>query len=205
MSISSVEMDVLQEVGNIGVGNAATALAKMLQARVDIGLPRVRFLTLDEAIGRVGGVETPVVCVVVGLGGQINATVLYIFKERDVHLLIDLLTGLENGTTTEINEMGRSVSLEIGNILTGSFLSAISDLTGLKLMPAVPCLAHDMLGAVLPAALTEFGHAEDQVLAIKTTFSRKAGGQISGHFFLLPDVGSLDTLFDSLGIERRAE
>ncbi len=200
MSISTNKMDVLQEIGNIGVGNAATALANLLQTRVDIGLPQVQFLTLEDAIGRVGGIETPVVCVIVSVGGQIDATVLYIFKEQDMYLLIDLLTGLQDGSTRGIDEMGRSVTMEIGNILTGSFLSAISDMTGLRLTPSVPWLAHDMLGAVLPAALLEFGYAEDQVLMIKTTFSRKTGSRIDGHFFLLPDVNSLDQLFDSLGI-----
>lgn len=202
MSISSEELDVLQEIGNIGVGNAATALAGMLQARVDIGLPRVKFMTLDQVIGHMGGVETPVVCVVVNIGGQVNATVLYLFSVEDMCLLVDLLTGQADGTTTRIDEMGRSVTMEVGNILTGSFLGAIADLTGLRLLPSVPWLAHDMLGAVLPAALTEFGYAEDQVLMIRTTFSRESGGRIDGHFFMLPDVQSLDTLFDSLGIQR---
>ena len=42
--------DVLKELGNIGAGNATTALAQMLQTKVDMKVPQVRLL--DFKIGR---------------------------------------------------------------------------------------------------------------------------------------------------------
>ena len=34
-------MDVLKEIGNIGAGNATTALASMLQQKLDMKVPKV--------------------------------------------------------------------------------------------------------------------------------------------------------------------
>lgn len=202
MTISSQELDVLQEIGNIGAGNAATALANLLQAKIDISVPRAQFMVLDETIRCVGGVEKPVVCVSLRVEGEVEATVLFIFPERGAFRLIDMLTGMEPGFTTGIDEMGRSVVMEIGNILTGSFLGAISEMTGMRLVPSVPYLAHDMLGAVLPTALAEFGYEDDQILMIQTTFSQSSSDQIDSQFILLPDVVSLKQLFINLGMVR---
>ncbi|MEW5794543.1 MAG: chemotaxis protein CheC [Bacillota bacterium] len=202
MQISSQELDVLQEIGNIGVGNAATALANLLQQKIDISVPQARFVSLEETIGIVGSIESAVVCVTLRVEGDIKATVLFIFSEEGAFQLIDLLTGMDPGSTAVLDEMGRSVAMEIGNILTGSFLGAIAELTGMRLTPSVPYLAHDMLGAILPTALAEFGYNDDQVLMIQTTFTRNTGDAIHSKFVLLPDVMSLKQLFLSLGMEQ---
>ena len=41
--------DVLKELGNIGAGNATTALAQMLQCRIDMTVPQVRLLSLQNS------------------------------------------------------------------------------------------------------------------------------------------------------------
>ena len=40
--------DVLKEVGNIGAGNASTALGQMLGKRVDVNVPMVRLLDWNQ-------------------------------------------------------------------------------------------------------------------------------------------------------------
>ena len=37
--LNTVQYDVLKEIGNIGAGNATTALAKMLNTKVDMRVP----------------------------------------------------------------------------------------------------------------------------------------------------------------------
>lgn len=199
VKLSSMKIGVLQEIGNIGVGNAATALAQLLQARVDISVPRAMFLDLEEAIGLVGGPEQPVVCVNLQVSGDISAVVLFIFDQDGACTLVDLLMGQEKGTTTQLDEMGYSAVMEIGNILTGSFTGAIATMTGLRLVSSVPVLAHDMLGALFAASVADGGYVEDQVLCIQTGFVGKQD-QVDSHFVMLPEVGSLDRVFEALGV-----
>ncbi len=201
MSISNNEMDILQEIGSIGVGNAATALADLLQAKVNISVPRATFLDLEEAINLIGGLEQPVVCVNLKLDGDVPATVLYIFDQPSACALVDLLLGQARGTTTALDEMGYSVVMEVGNILTGSFTGAIANLTGLRLVPSVPVLAYDMLGALFATSVAASGYADDQVLCIQTSFwGNQDRDRVDSHFIMLPEVEALDRLFQALGV-----
>ncbi len=201
MKFSNSEIDVLREIGNIGVGNAATALASLLQAKVSIKLPRVAFLELEEAIESIGGLEQPVVCVNLQVGGDISATLLFIFDQESACALVELLLDREKGTVTALDEMGRSVVMEIGNILTGSFTGAIATLTGLRLVPSVPVLAHDMLGALFTDSVASSGYLDERVLCIQTSFLGAFNqDQVDSHMILLPDVDSLDHLFEALGV-----
>ena len=53
----SVYFDVLKELGNIGCGNATTALAHMLNRKVDMSVPHVRLLDFKEVGSILGGEE----------------------------------------------------------------------------------------------------------------------------------------------------
>jgi len=192
-------MDVLKEIGNIGLGNAATALATMVNKRIDMAVPQSRFLSLEEVMNLIGGLEEVVSCVSLRLDGDVPGQILFIFNLESTFNLVDMLMGMEKGTTRELDEMGESVVKEIGNVLTGSFLSAISSMTGLTMIPTVPMFATDMLGAVLSASLVAGGYVEEHILTIETLLFENQE-QIKGHFFLFTDQGSLQTLFNSLGL-----
>lgn len=201
MRFSSTEIDVLQEIGNIGVGNAATALASILQARVNIALPQVAFLELEEAINLVGGLEQPVTCVNLQVDGDLTAVLLFIFEQNSACDLVELLMGYEKGTLTALDEMGNSAVMEIGNILTGSFIGAIAGMTGLRLVPSVPVLAHDMLGALFADAVASSGYPDDRVLCIQASFLGALNrDQVDSHLILIPEVDSLKRLFEALGV-----
>lgn len=197
--MSDFHMDVLQEISNIGLGNAATALAELLQKKVLIDVPKTCFLDLEQVFPLVGGLEEVVSCVNLSLEGDIEGTVLFIFAEHSTYNLIDMLLGQTVGSTRELDDMGESAVDEIGNVLTGSFLNAIGEMTGLTMTTSVPMFAFDMMGAILSASLVAGGHWDDKVLMIETLFFQNTE-QIKGHFFLVPKTGSLVTLFEALGM-----
>ena len=92
---------------------------------------------------------------------------------------------------------------ELGNILSGSYLSALSDFTGLKIYPTVPSLSVDMVGAIVSFGLIEVSHYSDEVIVIDTQIreeSEEGISSVDGHFFLLPDPSSYVTIFRSLGV-----
>jgi chemotaxis protein CheC len=197
--ISEFQIDALQEVSNIGLGNAATSLAELLNKKVDISAPKAYFIEMERVFSLVGGLEEAVACVNLSLEGDISGTVMFIFTEQSALKLVDMLTGQEAGSTVELDAMGASAVQEIGNVLTGSFLNAIGGMTGLVMRTTVPMYAFDMMGAILSASIVASGHCDDKVLVIETLFFQ-ANDHIKGHFFLLPETGALNKLFEAIGI-----
>ena len=194
-----MHFDVLQEISNIGLGNAATALAELLQKRVDLEVPQATFVDMEQVFPMVGGLEDVVACVHLGFDGDIAGTVLFVFSEQSAYKLVDILLEREMGTTKELDELGDSTIMEIGNVLTGTFINAISSMTGLTMYTSVPMFAFDMIGAILSASLVASGHWDEKVLFIETNFVQN-NEQIKGHFFLLPKTGFLNKLFMALGL-----
>jgi len=197
--MSEFHMDALQEVANIGLGNAATSMAELLNKKVDMAVPKAFFHEFEQVFALVGGMEDLVSCVIIGIEGGIAAAVMFLFDEQNTYRLVDLLMGREAGSTAGLDAMGESVIMEVGNILAGSFLNAIGEMTGLALKATVPIFAFDMLGAILSSSLIASGCWDDKVLVVETVFSQKQD-PVVGHFFLLPEIGSLGRLFETLGI-----
>jgi len=197
--LSGFHLDVLREIGNIGAGNAATALAKMLDKKIDMKVPQIKVINLSEVSEVLGGAETEVVGILVGVQGDINGIMMFILDLNSARMLVNILMGNPLKAELEYDEMTRSALKEIGNILAGSYLSALSNMTNLTIMPSVPDLAIDMAGAILSVPAIEFGKTSDCVLYIENEFIDGLDSVI-GDLFLIPDEASYSTLLRALGV-----
>ncbi len=201
-NLNNIQMDVLREIGNIGAGNAATALAKMMNKKVDMNVPKINVLEFKDINEILGGAETLVVGILLRVTGDLQGNIMFILDIPSARLLVDLMMGEGNTDTTKNNEFSdieQSALKEIGNILSGSYLSALSTLTNLLIMPSIPDLAIDMAGAILSVPAIEFGKVGDTVLYIETEFSDGCS-KVLGDFLLVPDVNSYSTLLKALGV-----
>jgi chemotaxis protein CheC len=196
LGYNSIQLDALKEVGNIGAGNAATALSQLLNKKVDMTVPAVNIVPFDSIFSRIGGEEI-VVGVIVRVLGDTPGNILFIFETDTAFNLIEALTGLRE---EQLSEMGNSVICEIGNIISGTFMNAIARFTNLLIMPSVPAVTHDMLGAILSTTFIESGQFDDSVLDIETEFL-ELDSKLSGHFYYIPMPGSLDKILGALGVK----
>lgn len=193
------KMDVLREVGNIGAGHAATALSRLLDKPIDMAVPKVSFIPFEDIADRVGGAEEVVVAIFLRVEGEAPGNMFFLMSQYQARVLLQGLLHFELSEGPEYSEMELSALSEIGNILAGSYLSSLADLTGLPLSPTVPAIAVDMAGAILSYGLVQFGTMGDEALLIDTTFledDRRA----EGHFFFIPDPESFERLFRALGV-----
>ena len=197
--LNPFHLEVLREVGNIGVGNAVTSLAQMLSKKISMDVPEAGILDLQDVITLIGGEEDVIVCVQQLIEGETPAILLFVLNEESAMCLSDLLLGRERGSTTNIGEVEESLLKEVGNILSGSILNALSEMTGLVFKPSVPAFAHDMLGAVLSSALIEGGYYSDRVLVVETRFF-EAAAEIKGYFFILPQKEVVEKILSALGV-----
>jgi chemotaxis protein CheC len=193
------KMDVLKEIGNIGAGNAATALSTLLNRPVDMTVPTVNFIPFEAIADRVGGSEAVVIAIFLRVEGDAPGNMFFILTREPAKRLLQGLLGFNAAENDDYSEIELSALNEIGNILAGSYLSSLADFTGLKMSPTVPSLAVDMAGAILSYGLVQFGTMGDDALLIDTTFLEDHQ-EAEGHFFFIPDPESFNKLFRALGV-----
>ena len=202
--LSGQYYDVLKELGNIGAGNATTALAQMLGSKVDMSVPQVQLLDFNVLGDTVGGEEEIMAGIYLQVEGDIQGNMMFIQKKVSAaHLINKMMAGMieikdEEVADYEFGEMECSAIKEVGNIITGAYLNALSSLTNLKIYPSVPQLAIDMAGALLSVPAVEFGLFADKILLVQTKFSDDV--ELDGFFILIPDMESYEKILTVLGV-----
>jgi len=206
-SFNGMYLDILKEIGNIGAGNAATSLSKILGKRIDMNVPKANIIQFKDVEDVVGGADTLVAGIYLEFSGDIQGTIMFILDEHSAKNMVSFLMnspwniGSSNhcNEQEEFSEIEISALEEVGNILAGAYIGALSALTGLRLKPSVPDLAFDMVGAILSVPMIEFGQFGEHVLFIETEFV-DGPDHIKGNFFLIPNIESYPVILKSLGV-----
>ena len=190
--------DVLKEIGNIGAGNAMTALSQMLQCKVDMKVPQVRLLEFSEVGEMMGGEEQIMAGVFLGVEGYITGSIMFLVEENSARHLIQKITMGMLPEGQEFDEMGLSAMQEVGNIITGAYLNSLSTLTNLTVFPTPPAVTVDMAGAILSVPAIQFGIYGDKILLIQSQFYDEV--KLDGYFILIPDLESYEKILTALGL-----
>ncbi|MBQ6441003.1 MAG: chemotaxis protein CheC [Lachnospiraceae bacterium] len=196
--VNSMYFDVLKEIGNIGAGNATTAIANMLGLKIDMKVPNVALLTFQELTTAICPEEEVVVAIFLEVTEDIDGSMMFIMQRESARYLVNILMMKQGEESLEFDEMEQSALKEIGNIIAGSYLNALSTLTNLKIAPSIPYLSIDMAASILSVPAIMFGKYGDNALMISTEFGDDV--KIDGHFILLPEPDSYDKILQSLGI-----
>lgn len=190
--------DVLKEIGNIGAGNATTAIANMLGLRIDMSVPEVAFLPVEELGSAIGSEDEIIVGILLGVEEDIDGSMMFLMDMASAHHIVNKLMMRDDSYNEPFDEMDLSAIKEVGNIIAGSYLSALSGLTNLTIVPSVPFVAVDMAAAILSVPAVQFGIFGDNALMINTDFSDDLG--IKGHFILMPEEDSYAKILTALGV-----
>ncbi|MCM1325446.1 MAG: chemotaxis protein CheC [Bacteroidales bacterium] len=196
--VTSNYLDVLKELGNIGAGNAMTALSQMISSKVDMKVPQVRLLEFKEVGTLMGGEEQIMVGVMLAVEGDITGSMMFLVERSCAkHLVNKMMMGMAS-EGEDFNEMELSALKEIGNIITGAYLNSLSTMTNLTIYPTPPEITVDMAAALLSVPAIEFGIYGDNILLIQSQFFDEVS--IDGYFILVPDLESYAKILTSLGL-----
>ena len=196
--VNEMYVDVLREIGNIGAGNATTAIASMLQLKLNMNVPKVQLLTFQELGSAVCPEDETIVGIYLEVQGDIDGSMMFLMHLDSAHFLVNRLMGRGDDYMEDFDEMDMSALKEIGNIIAGSYLNALSSMTSLMISPSVPYIAIDMAAAILSVPAIQFGQIGDNALLIETEFGDDV--MINGYFILLPELDSYEKILKSLGI-----
>lgn len=200
--LDALQLDALREVGNIGAGTAASSLSQMTGQPIGMAVPRVSVLPVEEVPDRVGGEEQIVVAVYLRVFGDAPGHIVFLTAAETAHEVCDqLMGGMTSGEPgpSGFSDMELSALQEIGNIMTGSYLRALADLTKLHMEPSPPALGVDMTAALLSAVLAEVAMHSSMALLIETAFEEDDMPNF-GHFVYIPEPAALTTVLRGLGL-----
>ena len=186
-------------MGNIGAGNATTAIASMLSIRVNMNVPKVELLEVSKLGASICPEDEIIVGILMEIKMDIEGSMMFLMRLDSAQYLVNKLMMRDSEYKAEFDEMDLSALKEIGNIIAGSYLSALSAMTNLVISPSIPYLAVDMAASVLSVPAIEFGQYGDHALLIETEFGDDF--MINGYFILMPEQESYDKILKGLGFE----
>ena len=198
--MNELEIDILKEIGSIGGGNAATALSSMLNAKVNMSLPKVEILDFNEALVNVGDPEEVVAAILVEMSGELSGIMLFILTKEFSDEILFRMLGKTEANFFELAEIDSSVLMEIGNIVISSYITAMASLVNMSVELSVPQLAVNMLGGIMSVPIAMMGQHSDRIMMITGQF-KIDGKALNSNMLLLPDVESLNVLMKKLGVE----
>ena len=198
--INDMHIDVLREIANIGSGNAASALSRMLGSKVDISIPQIAIKGFNDAIEILGGPEHIMVGTLLFISDGIDGMIMFLLPIETSCDLVNMLCYTDIKSHDEIDEMGFSAINEISNIMSASFVTAIADMTGMTIDISPPEATLDMLASIMSVPSIYFAQVSDTLLLIQNELEI-AGKKTNTSVLLLPDMPSLAKLMTSLGID----
>lgn len=196
--VNNMYLDVLKELGNIGAGNATTAIANMLGIKIDMNVPNIRLMQVSKLGMAVGAEDETIVGIFLEVENDIEGSMMFLLDIPSARYLVNKLMMQEKAAEGKFSDMELSALKEIGNIIAGSYLSALSTLTNLVIVPSIPSIAVDMAASILSVPAIEFGRYGDNALLIQTEIC--ADIAINGYFILMPEQDSYEKILTSLGI-----
>ncbi len=178
------DLDVMKEISSIGTSHAATALSKLLQKEIRITIPEISILGYEETVE---------------MSNEVNGLMLFIFKMDLANAVLGKLIGRHYESFEDMDEMDYSALEEIGNIIICSYVNAFTQLVGVEIDLSVPSSTVNMLGGILTVPIAEYGYVTDKLMYINAEFIMD-GEKLSDGLLMLPDIQSLNSILEKLGI-----
>ncbi|KPI53815.1 chemotaxis protein CheC [Clostridioides difficile] len=200
LELDDAHIDALREIGNIGSGNAITALASMINSNIEVLIPMVNILEYNEATNLLGGPENKVVCILLDMKGDINGMFMFLLDESITQLMLNSLFNKEESVLDEIEGIEISAIKEIGNIMASSYVNAMASMLDMTISISVPDMCIDMVGAVLNVPMIRFSDVGDQILFIENKF-KMSDNYFTSHILMIPEMSSLKEILVRLGLK----
>ena len=195
-------LDVLREVGNIGAGNAATALSEMLGYMVKVSVPSVKVADMKDVAKEIDTGDEEVIAILINLDQDLIGTILTVLYKPFVNELIKTFLGCEIKTTEDLraNEMAKSALSEVGNITAANYVNALARLSKMTINILTPDLHIEKLQDMMEKQTKAFKEFGDKVVLIDESFIIK-DEEYKSSMILMLELDSLNDLMEKLGVE----
>ena len=199
-NLNDTQLDVMREIGNIGAGNACTALSGLIGTPIDMSVPRVQLLGIDSTSDYLGGDDKEVLGIRIDVKADLTGMMYHIVNKRFAERLINTFYEKKLDTIKSIDEMDMSVISEMGNITSGAYANALATLSGYVVDIGTPTPGGYSISEILKVPIETFGEVGDKILVVDVQFIIDSE-KLTSNMILVLEKDSLHRLFDKLGVE----
>lgn len=198
-SLTEMQLDALREVGGIGAGHAATALSQLVDRPIELKVPTIEIVNIEDVPSVFGGPERLVLAVYARMLGDLAGGILFMTDQEAAVSLVAMLHGREKGERKTVGREEEAMLRHVSSIIISAYLAAIARMADLDVLPASPVLAMDMAGALLQAVVVEVGMKAEQAVLVRTAFIDE-DSSIEAAVFFIPDPDSLSVILGRIGM-----
>ncbi|MFH1089094.1 MAG: chemotaxis protein CheC [Candidatus Uhrbacteria bacterium] len=190
------ERDQLKEIINVGAGNAANALAKLIGQSVKTTVPTIHLDRIERLTAQIGDPVEVVTAILMKINGEAPGIFFLLIPTESAAKIADILTSNHKKELNVLDSFDRSALQEVGNILAGSSLGALSKFSGLSFIQSVPEIVTDSMGAILNSILVEVGDEAGAALLITVNIS--VGNGLRGDLFFFFDTAATGKMLNAV-------
>jgi chemotaxis protein CheC len=194
-SLTDFQEDALKEVGNIGIGHATTSLSRMVNKQVGISLPELKLIPLMKVPILLKN-EEPVVGIILELKGDAKGFLLLLLSKQTAKFLIKLVIGSADDKLG-FDEMEKSVLMELGNIMGGTYITSLSNFLSISIGLSPPTQVYDMSDSIINQVVCLMSPDVEDVLFLKTEFDINSE-KIDGKILVFTDSASLTKILGAI-------
>jgi len=190
MNLSPLQLDILQELINIGVGRAAGMLNQMVNTHIQLQVPVLRVLTppqLEELYA--SRPNTVFSAVQLSFTGEFAGISALIFPPESASKLVSVVLGREE-IPGEDDQLRSSTLQEVGNIVLNGVMGSIANILKEPLRYSPPDFVEDDIANIL-------GSVTGMILVARTQFSMR-DHLIEGEVLILFSLSSFDSLLAAI-------
>lgn len=199
-NLSDIHLDVMREIGNIGAGNACTALSVLLGTMIDMSVPKIQLLGFEDTSNYLGGPDTEILGLKIDVTDDLKGMMFHIVNKKFAERIINTFYEKKIDSLANIDEMDASVISEMGNITSGAYANSIASLTGLFVNIGTPEQKTSTVADVLRIPLEAFAESGDKILVVDEQFIIDKE-QITSNMLLVLEPDSQKKLFEKLGVQ----
>ncbi len=189
---------LLEEIHNAGAIQASVSLTELTGAEIRVSFPESRLVPLGEVSELLGGAESAVGGVYVGVSGDLEAGILLVVPLAHLLALDDLLHRRPEGTAGCIEDTDSSALSEAANLIAAAFVNAMAAAAKLRLGMLVPEISVDMCEAVIDSVLARFDRAGDRVLLTQAEIAWGSRSPMGCELLVFLEPASLERLVAAL-------
>lgn len=178
--------EILEKASAKGSTYASDALSKLSGSTAKSDVSNVEIITLADTAERIKQPTGQDVVVYGQVLIGVPGVAFLIIKHTEALALVDLLNHRTVGTTTILNDIGRSAIKETLNILSNSYLNALAEESSMKLGLGVPnMITAERLDDIITTGLKKTDHDPTDNVAIFESVLTITDYKISASLYLI--------------------
>ncbi|MGQ9819704.1 MAG: chemotaxis protein CheC [Candidatus Kapaibacteriales bacterium] len=196
MNLTEEQIDVIQEIINIGTGQAANLMNTLSGKHVNLSVPKLQILTIEQYIDLLSNTlsDKTISSVSLNFSGLLKGIAKLFFPTDQATRLVFAFTE-EHADELDFDEIQAETLSEIGNIVLNSLVGSISNILKINVSYSIPLYLVGNINEIISA--DKLVNKNNLILYARTHFIIDEI-LISGDFILIINCHQMETFLDKI-------